>query len=134
MPLANNHISTFKTIALVLSALISIFAMWRMSDGGVDAGLLGFAVWVLLPYFSFLGLTYLFERLVLVPRIRQLGAIMAVLILVFTAWTYLSAINDTSSTSALVFLFVPLYVFIGAFIPYLIVVLLTWLAKRQGLK
>ncbi len=88
----------------------------------------------LLPY----PLFYIFVRLLSLirrldqRRVQKFANIVAVLMLVFTAFIYIDAIFvHTSSTSALVFLFAPFYILSGSILLLILLLGVAWLRSKS---
>jgi glucan phosphoethanolaminetransferase (alkaline phosphatase superfamily) len=89
---------------------------------------LGFYAWVLLPFALLLALTFFIHRKAGSPAARVSILLTSILVVASSVLLYWSSIfNSESSTSALVFIFIPLYalVAIGAVYP------LAWLLSRS---
>jgi hypothetical protein len=74
----------------------------------------GFYAWVALPFIVLIALTLYIHRKGLSPASRVailLASILVVVSSVFIYWT--SIFNSTSSTSALVFIFIPIYALVA---------------------
>lgn len=117
-------------IALLLASIITIAAMVKATGGSVDVGAVGFMIWAISPYFVFGVIAGLFSRS---PRWTYLpiGTLfISVLMLACTAFVYLS-LNGESSTEALVFVILPLYLHIGALLAFGIAIGASWLLSRK---
>lgn len=120
-----------KTVALILSAIVAIFGLLRLTVGEFNPGIIGFLVWVISPYAVFLSATYLLERFTSIPQVPGIGFFISILILIFSLLVYVPSLNHESSTEGLIFIFVPFWIFFGSF-PFLgLCVLGAWLANRQ---
>lgn len=75
----------------------------------------GFYPWVIGPYFVLL-VVFLLPRTQADARVFA-GCVAAGAVLLFTCWFYIGAMwFSTSSTSALVFIFAPIYLFVGSLV------------------
>lgn len=80
---------------------------------------LGFYVWVLLPFVLLLVLTLYIHRKASSPASRAAILLTSILVVVSSVLAYWSSIfNSESSTSALVFIFIPLYSLIAIGVCY----------------
>lgn len=122
-----------KTCALILSAIVTVVTMWHASGQTMDIGVLGFMLWGISPYICFSIVTYLLERFTATPHIRMIGCFISFLMLGFTLLGYKSMFGNRSgsSTDALVFVFVPLWLFIGSFLLLGLGSLISWLSARR---
>lgn len=110
---------TKATIGLLLAA--SIVAVASMIHGAGKFEWSGFYPWVVGPYII---LALIFCLPPSQPRARSLaGCVTAAVVLAFTSFFYIDAMwCSTSSTSALIFIFAPVYLFVGG----LIIWVATW--------
>ena len=91
----------------------------------------GFYPWVIGPYIVLFGVLGL--PMSQTDARAFAGCVTAVTVLLFTCWFYIGAMwFSASSTSALIFIFAPIYLFVGA----LIVWGIAWFlfARRRGAK
>ena len=117
------------TLGLLLaSAGVALAAMYRGAGG---FHLNGFYPWVLGPY-VILGLVFCAPRNASTNRV-QAGRLSAALILLLSAWMYIDAMwFSRSSTSALIFIFAPLYLLAAGLVSGLLsVAFLAWKARRR---
>jgi hypothetical protein len=104
-------------IAIIVVSLIaaSTVALSAMIHGAGKFEWNGFYPWVIGPYMVLLGVFGL-------PRSQTearafAGSVTAVMVLLFTCWFYIGAMwFSASSTSALIFIFAPVYLFVGGLI------------------
>ena len=100
---------------LITCAVVTVYSMWHASGQTLDMGILGVMIWGISPYVCFFLATYLLERFTAISHLPAIGFVIALLMLGFTLFAYLSTPADTSSTSGLIFVFVPLCLFVGSF-------------------
>ena len=124
-------VSVTKLLALIIAALVTVFAMQRAAEQSIDAGTVGFMIWAISPYVCFFLATHFLERFTLIPQLPGIGLAIAMLMLGFTLLAYIGTLGDTSSTYALIFLFVPLWLFIGSFFLLGLATLVAWLSNRR---
>jgi len=108
-----------RTSAMVVTVLgliaASVVALSAMIHGAGTFEWNGFYPWVIGPYIVLLVVFGL-------PRGQTdtkafAGCVAAVIVLLFTCWFYIGAMwFSASSTSALIFIFAPVYLFIGGLI------------------
>ncbi|HEV2915269.1 MAG TPA: hypothetical protein VGX92_18465 [Pyrinomonadaceae bacterium] len=80
---------------------------------------LGFYVWVVLPYIILIVLTLYIHRKGLSPASRITILLTSILVVVSSVLIYWTAIfNSESSTSALVFIFIPIYALVTIAVVY----------------
>ena len=121
MNTTKNKYRSFETGALAISAISSVFFMFVASGGELHFDLS--YLWVILPYLTFFTISLIIHIHLSSPRLPFATFITSILILSFTLVVYIDGIFiHTSSTSALLFLFVPFYLLVGA--PLMLVVLL----------
>jgi hypothetical protein len=100
-------------LALAAASLVALSAMIHGAGGKFE--LSWFYAWVIGPYIVLLGVFGL-------PRSQSqarafAGAMTALVVLLFTCWFYIGAMwFSTSSTSALIFIFAPAYLFVGGIV------------------
>jgi hypothetical protein len=104
-------------LAITAASLVaaSIVALCAMIHGAGKFEWNGFYPWVIGPY------VVLFGAFGFLPRRydarRFAGSVAAVTVLLFTCWFYIGAMwFSTSSTSALIFVFGPVYLFVGGLV------------------
>src|SRR5688500_6797838 len=102
----------------VVGALVTRGIMYSTTSavGGVSDLLvtLGFYAWVLLPFLALIVLTYFIHRKGLSPAARVAILLTSILIVVSSVLMYWASVfGSESSTSALAFVFVPLYALVG---------------------
>lgn len=106
-------IAAASIVACLIAA--STVALAAMIHGAGKFEWNGFYPWVIGPYVVLLGLFSL-------PRGQTdarvfAGCMAGVLVLLFTCWLYIGAMwFSTSSTSALIFIFAPVYLFVGGLV------------------
>jgi hypothetical protein len=121
MPLTQNFFRFIEITALSVSALTTILIMFYSSDFKVYLDF--FYAWAILPYLSFYIISVYAHKRKFEPVLPLATCITSVLMLMFTMLVYIDGIFiHTSSTSALLFLFVPFWLFIGG--PFVLAILL----------
>ena len=123
-----------KTAALILSAIVASFGLFRLTIGDFYPETIGLLIWVISPYAFFLLVTYLLERLTSIPQVPGIGFVISILITFFSLLIYLPSLNHESSTEGLIFIFVPLWIFFGGFPLLGLCVLGAWLQHRESVK
>jgi hypothetical protein len=80
---------------------------------------LGFYVWVAFPFIVLIALTFYIHRKGLSPASRVAILITSILVVVSSVLIYWTSIfNSESSTSALVFIFIPIYALVAIALMY----------------
>jgi hypothetical protein len=104
-------------LTLSISIVVTILVMLRASAWSVevDLGTLLFIGWAISPYIIFFVLGIALERFTSVPQVPLIACVVSLLMLAFTVLAYIGTLGDGSSTNALIFLFIPLYLYIGSF-------------------
>lgn len=110
--------ATLTTIISLIAA--SAVALAAMIHGAGKFEWNGFYPWVIGPYVVLLAIFSLPRRQ---TNIRAFaGGVASVIVLLFTCWFYVGAMwFSASSTSALIFIFAPIYLFVGGLIAWRIV-------------
>ena len=120
-----------KTFGLVVASIVTVVTMLHAAGQTIDLVTLGFLLWGISPYFCFFAVTYLLERFTSIPRITTIGGVISILMLGFTLLAYIGTLGDKSSTYGLIFIFIPIYLYVGSFVLLAISVLVSWLASRR---
>ncbi|MCU1289769.1 MAG: hypothetical protein JWN60_1998 [Acidobacteria bacterium] len=102
-------------LALFLSAIVTILAMLNANAWSLDPGGIPFIVWAISPYFCFMSAYLLLRRFSFLSRTALIFFVVSFLMLVFTLLAYVGTLGDDSSSYALIFVFMPLYLYIGSF-------------------
>ncbi|MBS0319752.1 MAG: hypothetical protein JSR18_04360 [Proteobacteria bacterium] len=120
-----NRFAIAAALMLAAAVVIAVAAMLH-GAGKFEWNL--FYVWVLAPY---VALAMVFVRPSRPPGPRDVAACVASLaVLAFTAYAYIGAMwFSSSSTSALVFVVVPVYVFVGGLVIW---GLAAWILARRA--
>jgi hypothetical protein len=116
-------------LVLLASAGVTIWRMLHAAGESPEMGIIFFIIWAISPYLCFWAAVYLLSRYTSLSGILVSGLVVSLLMLGFTVLTYV-ALDDTSSTYALVFIFVPIWLYIGGFGLLGISVFISWLTKR----
>lgn len=121
---------TFYYAILLTAAAITTFVMVRSGDGDLSVGMLLFIVWAVSPYAFLAVAAALLRKFASPPHLSIVTSVVAVIMLAATIYVYVGALDGSSSTEALVFVFVPLYLLIGGFLSLMIGLGISWLAPR----
>ena len=125
-------LTVVEIVALGAAAGVTVFTMLRAGGWSLDLGMIAFIVWAISPLICFAAAIRGLTKLSSIRYIPLVGAVAAVLMLAFTVYVYWNFENDTSSTASLIFLVVPIYLYIGGFF-FLTVGLVTgWLLGKFG--
>jgi hypothetical protein len=132
-----NNSKSIGIITAVVGALatLGMMASTTSAVGGLKDLLvtLGFYAWVLLPFVALIALTIYIHRKTLSPASRVAILLTSILVVVTSVPAYWSSIfNSESSTSALVFIFIPLYSLVAIGVGYGLVRLLLGLLMRKS--
>ncbi len=122
----------FTYLILFVASALTIGTMARASGETFDAAMFGFMAWAISPYVAFGLLVYLLERFAKIGYLYQIAMVVGAIMLSFTAYCYLVAMDGTSSTEAVAFLFVPLYLHIGSDAALGVGVVISKLFSRQA--
>jgi integral membrane sensor domain MASE1 len=110
IPLRKQACRIVEAVSLGLAAAFTFITM--LYGAGWQFEWSGFYPWALSPYIAFLALSRFTARFS--PFAASAGCIAAVLMLAFTLLAYGDSMYiHTSSTSALIFIFAPLYLLVG---------------------
>jgi hypothetical protein len=100
---------------LIIAAAICIYTMLQAAAWSPDIGMVVFIIWATSPYIAFFAASRLLSKLVPSSNLTIPATVIAGIMLAFTAYAYIGTAGDRSSTYALIFLFVPLYLYLGSF-------------------
>ena len=100
-------------LVLVLASVLAIGSMARTA-GTVDGGVVGFMLWSISPYILVGVLVFALGRLNSMRWVPAAGLFAAVAMLIVSGYVYLVAMDHTSSTEALAYVFLPIYFHVGA--------------------
>jgi hypothetical protein len=128
------YMKSLKTIGLTITIIGALLAFGIMASttSSIESLsdlpiLLGFYLWVALPFVVLIVLTLYIHRKGLSPASRAAALISSTLVVVSSVLIYWASIfHSESSTSALVFIFIPIYALIAIAIVYGV----TWLILR----
>jgi hypothetical protein len=116
----NGNLRTIEISALSVSVIVTALAMLRAAMWKIDSGALLFILFAISPYICLFLFDVVLRRDVLLKKIPSVSekmprvfCVTSLLMLGFTLLTYVGTIGDRSSTYALIFLFVPFYLFAG---------------------
>jgi len=95
---------------IIFAAIFSLIMMLFASQWDLDISYL----WTILPYGTFFLISYIFNNRKLSNIVPIATCVTSILIFLFSLIVYIDGILiHTSSTSALLFLFVPIYILFG---------------------
>jgi hypothetical protein len=109
-------LNTIQIFALAISAIVTALTMLRAAEWKIDFSGFLFLCWALSPYVFLLILSFLIDKFTSLPKKSLVFCITAILMLVFTLLAYVGTLGDESSTSALIFVFAPVYLYVGTVI------------------
>lgn len=115
MALQNYQLKAVKTAALILGALTPLVIAQHGWSGPVGFDLIAMSIWLVSPYVCLFVVTELLERFSSIKKIFHINCVIAILIFAFSIWAYSIALDETSSTSGLIFIFGPMWVYITSF-------------------
>jgi hypothetical protein len=105
-------IKNLTYLVLVLASVLAIGSMARTA-GTVDGGVIGFMLWAISPYVLVGILVFVLGRLNSMRLVPTAGLIAALAMLGVSAYVYLVAMDHSSSTEALAYVFLPIYFHVG---------------------
>lgn len=125
-------IVTLLTIAaLTAAAVVTVFAMVRAAASSIDGGTVFFMAWAISPYVCFFLAARLIKQFLRVPHTARLACLISFLMLTLTVNAYVWSPTDTSSTDSLIFIFIPLYLYVGSLLMLTIGVGVAWLVHGR---
>ena len=125
-----------KKGSLVTGVMVAGVSLILAGSGGSVLAAVCFATWVCSPYLVLGVISKLFERFTKIPGRHVIGCVFACITLGFTLLSYIGTLGDKSSTYGLIFIFVPLWLYVGGVGLYLLSILIAWLvdwSQRQAL-
>jgi hypothetical protein len=129
--MSEKNLRAIEISALVLSIIVTLLAMLRAAAWSIDSGMLLFMLWAVSPYICFFFADIVLRKLLSLPKMPLIFCVISLLLLGSTLVTYIGTMNDRSSTYALIFLFVPIYLYIGSFILLGASIIFALLSKRS---
>ena len=118
-------------LVLIIAAALTIGSMTR-NAGSMDAGTFLFMVWAISPYLLVGMLVLLLGRLGSMRFVAPVALVVSVLMLAFTAYVYWIGMDHTSSTEALAYVFVPVYLHVGGIIAIAVAAIASKLAPKAA--
>jgi len=125
----DKNLRTVGISALILSIIITVLVMLRAAVWNIDSGAFLFILWAISPYIALFFADVVLKKITSISKLSLVFCVTAILMLGFTLLAYVGTLGDESSTYALIFLFVPLYLFVGGVIVFGIGLILALLAK-----
>lgn len=125
----DKNLSVVEILALLLSIIVTVLAMLFAATWEIDSGHIPFILWAVSPYISLFFADVVLRRLTSVSKLPLLFCVTSLLMLAFTLLAYVGTLRDKSSTYALIFLFVPFYLYVGGVIVLGVGLILALLAK-----
>ena len=104
-----------QALLLLAAIFVCIFSMLAAAAWAPDLGTLVFIIWAISPYVAFFAASRILSRVLPFSNLAIPSTVIAAMMLAFTFFAYIGTIGDPSSTDALIFVFVPLYLYIGSF-------------------
>ncbi len=127
----NSKLTLVEMIALTIAAVVTVFLMLRSAAWIVDGGTIAFLAWAVSPFVIFHLAGRLLKRFIKAPHLAFISAVIALLMLAFTLITYVPASMDRSSTEALIYLVVPMYLYIGSLFLLSLGTAIAWFARKK---
>lgn len=112
----NKNLKIIEISALILAVIVTVVTMLYAAAWSIDFGAILFVLWAVSPYICVFLAGSLVRKFTSIPKTSLIFSIVSLLMLVFTLLIYPGVFFDQSSTFALVFLVIPVYLFIGSFI------------------
>lgn len=126
-----SKLTLIEIAALVIASVITVYLMLRSAEWMVDGGTLAFLAWAVSPYLIFHLAGRLFRKFLPVPHLAMITLIIALLMLAFSATVYFSATRARSSTEGLIFLVVPIYLYIGSLFLLTLGTAIAWFTRKK---
>ena len=126
-------LSITRNLLLMIAAAITVWAMQHAAGfDGTGMSMIIFLLFGISPYLLFGIAAYALERFTKLRGIGVAGAVISAIMLAVTALAYLGTLGDQSSTYALIFVVMPIYLIVGSFVLLGLGILTGWLATRRS--
>jgi hypothetical protein len=133
------HLKSLRTIGIVITITCAVATFVIMGSTTSAVGTLadilitlGFYLWVVLPFAVLIALTFYIHRKGRSPASRVAIFLTSIIIAVSSVFVYWASIfKSESSTSALVFIFIPFFALIAIAVVYVLAWLLLRLLMRK---
>jgi hypothetical protein len=119
-------IGIIKIAALSFGTILALRAV-LLGAGVADPTVILFLLWVVSPYLLFFFITWFIERFTKIPARHGIAAICAVLMFAFSLLAYADTGANKSSTYGLIFIFAPVWLYIGGPAIYTFCLTLSWI-------
>jgi hypothetical protein len=107
-------------LLLAAAVIITIATMVKATGGTLDIGVFLFILWAVSPYALLLIISGIVGRTRYAQYVATPFFITSLLLLAGTLFFYVGALNGQSSTEALIFVFAPLYLHVGAALTFFV--------------
>jgi hypothetical protein len=131
MPQQKHFFRAIKTTALILAAVTPLYIGSLQWGGSINTEVISLGIWLVSPYVGLFIVMALLERFSDIKTIVGINCVVALLILAFTIWAYTIALDETSDTGHLIFLFGPAWVCIVSFFLLGFTLLFMKLARKE---
>lgn len=121
-----------KLTALAAAAIVALGASFSASDKNLDAEFIVFNLWIISPYWLFLGISWLIERGTTAFGRYGISCIVASIMLAFSVLVYVGTDDGQSATYGLIFIFAPLWLHIGGLGLFGVLLFFAWLGKAPA--
>ena len=118
-------------VLLTAAAAVTAYFMLNPAEWRIDLALGLFIFWAISPYVCFFAAGRLLIRLSPASKIGIPIVLIASLMLAFTLYAYVGTSGDPSSTYALIFVFVPLYLYVGSFFMLSLTILISRIFMKK---
>lgn len=100
--------------ALSVSVVATVLTMLRAAAWEIKPEAFLFIIWGVSPYICLFLFDAALRWIAPIPKMVSVFCVTSLLMLGLTLFAYVGALGDESSTDSLIFLFVPIYLYIGA--------------------
>jgi len=114
-----------------LSICIVGLALLNMAGSEANVGIILFILWCISPYLVLILGEFVVRKIAVIPKITKFFSLVSVLLLIFTIVSCIEVIKSKSSTTGLVFIFVPFY--LNILVTFLIISGLIWAASSKSI-
>ncbi len=116
MAMNDRNLRTIEISALSVSIIVTVLAMLYAAAWEISLESFLFILWAVSPYICLFLVGVLLRKITSISKISLVFCVTSLLMLGFTLLIYIGTLGDESSTYALIFLFVPIYLYIGGII------------------